>query len=132
MISRHGRYPQLFQADEQEINAATTDTEVWLLSNGHWAGSVDIGTHPAGSQPVGVGDFDHDGTSDVLWFNATTRDAEVWRIFNGHWAGSDDLGTHPAGYVPAGAGDLNHDGVADVIWHNAVSNDIDEWLLANS
>ena len=53
---------------------------------------------------VGIGDFNGDGTSDVLWYNATTRDAEVWKISNGQWAGSVDVGTHPAGYQPAGSG----------------------------
>ena len=28
------------------------DVELWKISNGQWAGSVDIGTHPAGYQPA--------------------------------------------------------------------------------
>ena len=34
-------------------------------SRSRGVGSVDIGTHPAGYQPVGIGDFNHDGTLDL-------------------------------------------------------------------
>ncbi len=84
------------------FNAATRDVDLWLIQNGQWAGSVDIGTHPAGWSIAGVGDFNRDGTSDVLWFNAATNGAEIWEIRNGHWAASVDLGTHPAGWSIAG------------------------------
>ena len=69
------------------------------------AGSTDIGTHPVGYQIVASGDFNHDGTSDILWFNPVTRDVDLWKIGNGQWAGSVDIGTHPAGYQIAGSGD---------------------------
>jgi hypothetical protein len=50
--------------------------------NGQWAGSVDIGTHPAGWTPAGVGDFNHDGTSDILWREASTGHTEIWLLAN--------------------------------------------------
>ena len=46
--------------------------------------------HPLGYQVAGIGDFNHDGTSDVLWFNPTTRHVDEWNIVNGHWAGSNE------------------------------------------
>ena len=114
------------------FNPTTRDADIWKISNGQWAGSVDIGTHPAGYQPVGIGDFNHDGTSDVLWFNATTRTMSIiWKIANGQWAGSVDVGTHPAGYQPAGVGDFNHDGTSDILWYNPTTRDVDIWLISN-
>jgi hypothetical protein len=97
----------------------------------HWMASTDIGPHPAGWLPLSTADYNHDGTSDVLWFNSTTRDLDLWKISNGHWAGSVDIGTHPAGYAPAGSGDFNHDGTADMLWYNATTRDLDLWKISN-
>ena len=47
------------------FNPATRHVDLWKIANGQWAGSVDIGTHPAGWQPSCTGDFNGDGTSDV-------------------------------------------------------------------
>ena len=78
-------------------NPATGGLDLWKMANGQWAGSVDLGTHPAGYQISGIGDFNKDGTSDVLWFNPATRDTDIWSLNNGHWAGSSTIGLHPAG-----------------------------------
>lgn len=48
-------------------NASTGDTEEWLIDNGQWAGSVDLGLHPGGAQIAGVGAFAGSGTSGILW-----------------------------------------------------------------
>ena len=90
-----------------------------------------FGSHPAGYHVAAVGDFAHDGTSDVLWYNPSTGDVDLWKIIDGHWAGSDTIGLHPGGWAPAGAGDFNHDGIADVLWGNAAGNRLETWLLGN-
>ena len=53
-------------------NPTTNNIDIWLIKNGQWAGSFDIGSHPAGSTAVGVGDFDHNGVADIMWFNPST------------------------------------------------------------
>ena len=70
-------------------------------------------------EPAGIGDFDHNGSSDVLWFNQSTGNTEIWKLVNGQWAEIVDLGNHPAGYTVAGVGDFNADGTDDVFWFNA-------------
>jgi len=97
----------------------------------HWMASTDIGTHPAGYQISGIGDFNNDGTSDVLWFNPTTRDTDIWSLSNGHWAASSTIGLHPAGYQISGIGDFNNDGTSDVLWYNPTTHDTDIWTLIN-
>ena len=76
----------------------------------------------AGYQPAGFGDFNGDGTDDMLWFNPTTRDVDLWKISNGQWAGSVDIGTHPAGLAAGVIGDFNGDGTSDVLWYNPTTN----------
>src|SRR5262249_10830669 len=96
----------------------------------HWSATTDVGSHPAGYQSAGFGDFNADGTSDALWFNPTTGDLDLWKMSNGQWAGSQDIGTHPAGYTPAAIGDFSGDGTSDVLWFNPASGDVDLWKMS--
>ena len=62
-------------------NPTTRDLEIWKLnSNGQWAGSYNIGSHPPGSVAVGVGDFDHNGVADIMWHNTATGSIENWML----------------------------------------------------
>jgi len=97
----------------------------------HVLATVDIGLHPAGYGVAGIGDFNHDGTSDVLWYNPTTRDTDIWSLNNGHWAGSSTIGLHPPGYDIAGIADFNNDGTSDVLWFNPTTRDTDIWTVIN-
>jgi VCBS repeat-containing protein len=118
-------------ADDQTITVNVTDIPGDAPSRLHWINSVDVGVHPAGYAISGIGDFNHDSTSDVLWFNPTTRDTDIWSLSNGHWAGSSTIGLHPAGYQISGIGDFNHDGTSDVLWFNPTTRDTDIWTLNN-
>ena len=82
--------------------------------------------------PAGVGDFNHDGTSDVAWYNSTSGDIDIWQIANGQWNASFDAGSHPAGWTPAGIGDFNGDGFSDIAWYNAATGNVDIWELVNA
>jgi hypothetical protein len=97
----------------------------------HWIASVDVGPHPAGWAPSGIGDFNNDGSSDLAWYNPTTRNIDIWKLADGEWIGSTDVGTHPAGYQPAGFGDFDRDGTTDIAWHNPTTNNLDIWKIAN-
>jgi hypothetical protein len=96
-----------------------------------WSASVDSGTHPAGWLPVSTGDFNHDGTADVLWFNAASGDVDLWKIANGSWAGGQDIGPHPTGWIFAGSGDFNNDGTTDVLWYNPATGETEAWKIQN-
>ena len=118
-------------APNNGATAAGLSGAIFRTSAAHWSASVDVGTHPAGYAPALTGDFNHDGTSDLIWYNATTRDTDLWTLSNGHWAGSLDVGVHPAGWTPIASGDINHDGTSDVLWFNAATNALEVWTLAN-
>jgi hypothetical protein len=117
-------------ADTQTITVSVTDVNDPLPTL-HWTKSVDVGPHPAGWLPAGIGDFNGDATSDLAWYNASTNDIDIWKLSNGQWAGSVDTGAHPAGYAPVGFGDFNHDGTSDVLWYNSTTTDVDLWKIAN-
>jgi len=55
--------------------------EIWLMDNtAHWAASAPIGSHPLSSAPVGVGDFNHDAVSDIMWRDIATGHIENWML----------------------------------------------------
>jgi hypothetical protein len=108
-------------------NASTGNIDVWSLANGHWSASSDLGSHPAGWQPLGAGDFNGDGTSDIAWFNPATNNIDIWLLQNGHWSTSANVGAHPVGSRPAGIGDFNGDGTSDILWDNAGTGTSEVW-----
>ena len=75
---------------------------------GHWTRSRN---RPSDAQSIAAGlenyrgDFNADGTSDVLWYRQGDGGTEVWIISNAHWAGSVYVGPHPSwskSPIPAG------------------------------
>jgi hypothetical protein len=48
-------------------NQNTGDLDEWLIANGKWAGSIDLGVHPGSYQVAGVGAFTSNNTTDVLF-----------------------------------------------------------------
>ncbi len=95
-----------------------------------WGGSPDLGSRGPAFKVAGIGDFDGDGTSDVLWRNPTTGQVDTWRLVNGNWAASTDLGSRGTDWNVAGTGDFNHDGTSDVLWRNTTTGQVDVWLMS--
>jgi len=118
-------------APNNAANAAGLGAGIFKASLAQWQASADIGPHPAGYVPALLGDFNHDGTSDIIWYNAATRDVDLWKHANGQWVGSVDVGLHPAGWTSIASGDFNRDGTSDVLWFNAATNALEVWKLSN-
>ena len=95
-------------------------TDIWELgSNGQWVASVSPGSHPAGYQVAGIGDFTGNGTSDILWQNSATGDIDEWQIAGGKWAASVDLGAHPGNTPVSGVGNFTGNGTSDILFHTS-------------
>ena len=77
-----------------------------------------------------TGDFNGDGTDDILWQHVSTGSNYLWLMQNNAPAQSGPLGTVPGWEVLACA-DLNGDNTGDLIWHNAARGENFIWLMSN-
>ena len=85
---------------------------------------------------AGVGDFNGDGKSDILWRNANGTLID-WTMNGSQIASSQDvtLGGSPAmpdkSWNIVGIGDFNGDGKSDILWRNTSGTLID-WTMNGS
>jgi hypothetical protein len=88
--------------------------------------------YPGRSTIAGVGDFNGDGKSDILWYNTTSGAMEVF--YSGVNSGTKySLGpiAPSTGWRIAGIGDFDGDGKSDILWYNITTGDLSVWPAAN-
>ena len=127
-------------------NAATGELQAWLLNSfdaviGTQTLSRRCGTSDGCSQtwkPVGVGDFNHDGTSDILWHNDKTGALQAWLLDGASGVtGTLNLskvcgaGCWPEWQIIA-IGDFNSDGIDDLFWYDTKTGKVDVAMLNGS
>jgi hypothetical protein len=81
----------------------------------------------------GVGDFNDDGRSDILWQNSTSGQVYIW-LMNGtsiQSQGSVETVAPSTGWSIQGVGDFNDDGTADILWRN-ISGEVYIWLMSDA
>ncbi len=80
---------------------------------------------------VGVGDFDGNGTSDILWRNSISGENSIWNDGdNTSVTTLANLGDQ--NWKVVGTGDYNGDGQSDILWRNSSTGENSIWKSANS
>src|SRR5262249_5130112 len=112
---------------------------LWKMNGTAISGSADLASGGAVVRPdaswsvAGIGDFNGDGNSDVLWRNSSGALAE-WLMNGSTISGS---GAITSGGVPVAPdatwhvveiGDFNGDGNSDILWRNN-NGALAEWLM---
>lgn len=124
-------------SDDGEADLLTWDPVSGALSIWVLKGEAIIGTEtpePAaadpGWRPEAVGDFDGDGSPDILWLHDASRQLRVWRMY-----GTKALeivpfepATAPASSQVVAIGDFDGDGDEDLVWQES-SQELFMWLL---
>ena len=78
----------------------------------------------------GTGDFNGDGTSDILWQNGAT--VAIWELQNGVLSQSVTVSTAaPTGYVFEGIGDYTGSGTSDILWQSPTNGQTMIWEMQN-
>jgi Bacterial Ig domain/RTX calcium-binding nonapeptide repeat (4 copies)/FG-GAP-like repeat len=78
------------------------------------------------------GDFNYDGTSDLVLKNAVSGQFYVWTLTNGVQTGGFNLGTIGTNWNIASTGDFNADGNHDLLWRDSNNGHIYVWTLDNA
>jgi hypothetical protein len=80
---------------------------------------------------VGVGDFNGDGTSDILFEDPTSGQLGDFLMKNGvaTWA---SIGSVPPNLQVVGIGDYNGDGTSDILFRDPTSGVLTTFLMHNN
>jgi Ca2+-binding RTX toxin-like protein len=92
---------------------------------------VAVNQPPTGSwSVVASGDFNHDGTTDLLWKNPSGLTSE-WLMSPSGGLGSNPSTPATAGWDVIASGDFNGDGTTDLLWKTAGGGGLtSEWLMS--
>lgn len=115
------------QSDVLYRNPSTGD--VSIAFNG--GPETPIGWAPGDWQIAGVGDFNGDGYSDILWYNVTYGYVAVWAMQGASIiANVGPGGADPStGWSIQGVADIDHDGISDIVWRLAPTGEVAFWLM---
>ena len=87
-------------------------------------------TPAAGWKVVGVGEFNGDGFTDLVFQNQTTNQIAVWFMNGAQYQGGVLLSATPvAGWKAVGTGDFNADGFTDIVFQNQTTGQIALWYM---
>jgi hypothetical protein len=120
------------KADILWQNSTTGEVYVWLMNGLTIAsqGSPATVSPSSGWSIVGIGDFNDDGSADVLWQNDTSGEVYVW-LMNGTAITSQGAlanGISP-NWAILGIGDFDGNGTSDVLWQNSSTGQVYIWFM---
>ena len=120
------------RADILWRNAANGGNTVWQMAGAQFFGRGDASGGVAALRTVaspwtiaGLGDFDGDGTTDILWRNTSTGENYIYFMDGGHILPSEGYirTVADANWTVAGVGDFDGDGRSDILWRNTATGD---------
>ena len=107
-----------------------TACQIVMTSNKTCTATFNQGPPISATKVAGVGDFNGDGKSDILWRNTSTGMVAMW-LMNGtsmtNWG--TILGTGNTAWTVAGVGDFNGDHKTDILWCNESTTMVTMWLM---
>ncbi len=76
------------------------------------------------------GDFDGNGSIDILWRNVSTGENTIWRMSGNNVIGFGAIPTIPdQSWQIGGVGDLSGDGLSDIVWRNNTTGQNTIWVM---
>jgi hypothetical protein len=108
-------------------NSTTGDVQMWVLNGSQVVKQVDLGIVPLTWTIAGIGDFDGNGSTDLLWQD-NAGNVGMW-LMNGTTVMSTAvLGNVPSIWSIAATGDYNGDGKSDLLWKDSSGN-VGVWFM---
>jgi hypothetical protein len=88
---------------------------------------VDFGAAPANWTIAGLGDFDGNGSTDVLWRDSSGN-VGIWLMNGTSIMSSGVVGRMPLSWTIAQTGDYSGTGKSDILWTDG-SGDVQIWFM---
>jgi hypothetical protein len=108
-------------------NKATGELEFWQMIDSRVFDVIPLPTMNPHWIAAGAGDFDANGTTDILWYDAGRLMGRIWLM--GDVAGNREFDLPlEAGWVVEGSGDFNGDGRGEIAISNQSSR-VEMWGL---
>ncbi len=120
------------RADILLQNSNTGNFYIWEQNGLALVGGGPVGPDLPGPfwQEKGIGDFNGDGYSDILFQNINTGDNYIWELRGTTIVGGGPVGpTVGAEWQAKGTGDFNGDGRSDILFQNANTGTCYIWEL---
>jgi Big-like domain-containing protein/IPT/TIG domain-containing protein/putative Ig domain-containing protein/VCBS repeat protein len=108
-------------------NLSTGDVGIWVMNGTTIAKTVDFGAVPLNWTVAGLGDFDGNGSTDLLWRDASGN-VGVWLMNGTSIMSSAVVGQMSLGWSVAETGDYNGNAKSDILWTDG-SGDVQIWFM---
>ena len=73
---------------------------------------------------IGTGDFNGDGTSDILLRDSNSNTVAIWQMSGGTIQAALSVGVLPGNWSVVGTSDFNSDGTSDILLRDSNSNTV--------
>jgi hypothetical protein len=99
------------------------DVVIWQVIGQQIAQAVGLGNVPSNWVIAGLGDFNSDGVTDILWRDSSSGTVAIWFLTPILTVGSAaSLGVVPTSWSIAQTGDYNGDTMSDILWLDTGGN----------
>ncbi|MEO6992278.1 MAG: immunoglobulin domain-containing protein [Lacunisphaera sp.] len=116
------------ESDAGSYRVVVTNSVGTVISSG---AVLTVVAAPDASSQV-LGDFDGNGTADLVWTNTQTGERSMWFLNGNTTSGGASLGVVPVEWVVSATADFDGDGKADIFWTNTITGDRAMWLMNGS
>jgi hypothetical protein len=112
-------------------DANTSEVQIDVMSGASVARTQVVGTFdPRDWRPVGAGDFNGDGHTDLLFQNQRDGSLQYWQLHNGQLQGIQSLGAVPPDWQLSTTAHMGvKKGITDLILRNVRTGELQAWLL---
>jgi hypothetical protein len=108
-------------------STTTGDVQMWVMNGTQIVNTVDLGIVPLNWTVAGIGDFDGNGSTDLLWRDSAGN-VGIWLMNGTTITSTKVLGNVPLNWTITQTGDYNGDGKSDVLWMDSSGN-VAAWFM---
>lgn len=108
-------------------NTSSGDLGMWVMNGTQVAQAVDLGPLPLTWSVAGIGDFDGNGSADIL-LRDTSGNVQIWLVNGTQILSTTVIGNVPTSWTIAETGDFNGDGNSDILWVDNLG-DVGVWFM---